>query len=79
MWLKYNFMVSPYIRTDSLSDDGVNWRFQKLEYCINETLIDYVYKHKADENVTKEEIRALYAEYKREYDPIVAKINGRQC
>lgn len=76
--IEYDYMVSPYKRTDCLCVDGVNWRFQKMEYYVDETLIDYVYDHRADESVTKEEIRTLYAEYKKEYDPIVEEINKRQ-
>lgn len=79
LWLEYDFMVSPYKRINNQCVDGVNCSSKKLEYSVDDTLINYVYKHRVDENVTKEEIRALYDEYKKEYDPIVEIINKRQC
>ena len=64
----------PYVRV--FSEKVSLWSFPiKLEYSIDETVIDKVYEERKNKDVTKEQIIAAYERFKNDFDGIVQKIN----
>lgn len=47
-----------------------------LEYCVDESVIDYVYNNRADVNTTRDQIKATFSKFKEEFQPIVEEINS---
>lgn len=70
----YPVMICPYVRV--FSEKVSLWSFPiKLEYSIDETVIDKVYEERKNKDVTKEQIIAAYERFKNDFDGIVQKIN----
>ena len=74
----YPVMVCPYVR---VFDQKVSlWDFPiKLEYSIDEIVIDKVYEERKNKEVTKEQIRAAYKRFKDDFDDVVQKINQEKA
>ena len=71
--LDYPIMVCPFIR--KYEDEGDFYSHTKcLEFNVDDSVIDYVYKHRKNTCVTKEEISAAYARLKEEYAPALERM-----
>jgi hypothetical protein len=73
-------------------DTGFLWRFEgfsyprmaspfvssseKIEYKVNDQVIDFVYNHRANKTVTKEQIRESYELFKRDWQKALDAVNG---
>lgn len=68
-------MICPYSKS-AMDYYSVFMTYKKLEYCVDETVVEYVYEHRYDEATTKEEIFEAFERFKSEYDPIVEIVNG---
>lgn len=70
----YPVMICPYVRD---FDQKVSlWSFPiKLEYSIDEIVIDKVYEERKNKDVTKEQIQAAYERFKNDFDNVVQEIN----
>ena len=66
----YPMMVSPYII--KYSENGK--KFLKLN--LSEKLIDFVFKNRKDEAVTKDEIRAIYQQFIEDRKSVIDEINN---
>jgi len=64
----YPKMVSPYI----IERSGI---LRKLKKDIPDSLINYVFKNRKDETVTKEEIRETYDNFTTDVSHVIAEIN----
>ena len=74
--LEYPIMVCPYVR--KYEDDGDFYsRTKSLEYDVDDAIIDFVYKHRTNASVTKEEISEAYAKLRDEYDPALRALNKK--
>ncbi len=70
----YPVMICPYVRV--FCEKVSLWSFPiKLEYSIDETVIDKVYEERKSKDVTKEQIKAAYERFKNDFDSVVQKIN----
>ena len=74
--LEYPIMVCPYVRR--YEDDGDFYsRTKSIEYDVDDAIIDFVYKHRKNASVTKEEISEAYAKLRDEYDPALRALNKK--
>ena len=74
--LEYPIMVCPYVR--KYEDDGDFYsRTKSLEYDVDDAIIDFVYKHRKNASVTKEEISAAYSRFRDEYEPALNALNRK--
>ena len=74
--LEYPIMVCPYVR--KYEDDGDFYsRIKSLEYDVDDAIIDFVYKHRKNASVTKEEIAAAYSRFCDEYEPALNALNKK--
>lgn len=72
--IKVPSMLSPYF---SICKDDVyifSCREAKLEYRVNNKLINWVYKNRYDKKTTKSEIKSAYKQFKADFD--IEKINN---
>ena len=69
-------ILSPCIRTKSATQDNSQKHYAVLEYCVDESVIDYVYNNRADVNTTRGQIKATFSKFKEEFQPIVEEINS---
>lgn len=72
MSLDYPCMISPYIRKTNFDNMNVT----RLEYDIDTTVVDTVFENRYDKKVTKEQIVESYMAFKKEWDPMVEKVNS---
>lgn len=72
--INYPCMICPYIRKYDL--EHVNEAIC-LKYDVDSKVINTTYENRDNENVTKKQIEEAYAEYKKEWDPIVEKVNSK--
>lgn len=54
----YPIMVCPYIR--KCKERGSFWPKHELDYLLDDKVIDYVYYHRKDKSITKEQIKDVY-------------------
>lgn len=70
----YPVMICPYVR--DFNQKVSLWSFPiKLEYSIDEIVIDKVYEERKNKDVTKEQIQAAYERFKNDFDNVVQEIN----
>lgn len=70
----YSCMICPYIRkyNPEQFDEPVS-----LEYDVDDRVIKTVYENRADQTVTKEQIKKAYNDFKSEWTSIVDKVNAK--
>ena len=74
----YPVMICPYVRV--FDQKASLWNFPiKLEYSIDETVINKVYEERKNKDVTKEQIQAAYERFKNDFDDVVQKINQEKA
>lgn len=74
--LDYPIMVCPFVRR--YEDDGDFFHHTKcLEYDVDDTIIDYVYNHRKNASVTKDEIYVAYSRLRDEYEPALNALNKK--
>ena len=72
--LEYPLMVCPFVRR--YEDDGDFYSHTKcLEFDVDDAVIDFVYRHRKNANVTKEEISEAYSRLRDEYEPALRTLN----
>ncbi len=67
-------MICPYIRKYDIEHVS---EAICLEYNVDKTVINTVFENRYDEAVTKKQIEEAYLEYKKEWDPIIEKVNSK--
>lgn len=73
--LDYPIMVCPFVRR--YEDEGDFYHHTKcLEYDVDDTIIEYVYKHRKHIEVTKEEISLAYDRLREEYALALERMNA---
>ena len=72
--VNYPEMVCPYIR--SAEGPSVFFVKQKLEYSIDDKVIDFVYNNREHEEVTREEIISAYKLFEEDFRPAFESINA---
>lgn len=72
--LYYPIMVCPFVRRYEDARDFYP-HTKCLEYDIDDTVIDYVYKHRKNVDVTKEQISIAYDRLKEEYAPALDQMD----
>ena len=74
--LDYPIMVCPFVRR--YEDDGDFFPHTKsLEYDVDDAIIEYVYNHRKNASVTKEEISLAYSRLRDEYAPALRALNEK--
>ena len=74
--LDYPIMVCPFVRR--YEDDGDFFHHTKcLEYDVDDDIIEYVYNHRKNASVTKEEISLAYSRLRDEYEPALRALNEK--
>lgn len=73
--IEHYIILSPYIRVKNSSKDKRYHSLGELQYCVDDSVINYVYKNRADDNITKRQIEEAYERFKEEFQPIVDEIN----
>jgi hypothetical protein len=74
--LDYPIMVCPFVRR--YEDDGDFFHHTKsLEYDVDDAIIEYVYNHRKNASVTKEEISLAYSRLRDEYEPALRALNEK--
>lgn len=73
-YLEYPCMICPYIRKYDIEHVS---EAICLEYNVDKTVINTVFENRYDEAVTKKQIEEAYLEYKKEWDPIIEKVNSK--
>ena len=70
--VKVPAMVGPYKRIfgSVKYDDAIG-----LEYDVDDEIIDYVYNRRYDQSVTKEQIKAAYEQFAKDYEAALKEIN----
>lgn len=73
-YLNYPRMICPYIRKYDIEhpDEAIC-----LEYDIDNKVLNTVYENRRNKNITKEQIKDAYNEFKKEWGPVVDKVNQR--
>lgn len=71
--IKVPLMVCPYRRIPS---SGPYDNAKALEYDVDDTILDYVFKHRLDPSVTKEQIAAAYEQFRQDFQTAVANVNA---
>ena len=75
--IEYPIMVSPYIKRFK-DDTSMFTQVDSLVWSANEQFYDYIFNHRKNKEITKEEIIQAYEEFQKEYQPIIEKINKEQ-
>jgi len=72
--IKIPSMLSPYFSLCENEDYMFSCRNAKLEYRVNDKLIEWVYKNRYDKKTTKVEIKFAYEQFKIDFD--IEKVNN---
>lgn len=73
-YLDYPCMICPYVRKYDVehANEAIC-----LEYDIDSKVINTTFENRYDPNVTKKQISNAYEEFKKEWDPIIEKVNSK--
>ena len=71
--VKVPAMVCPYKRVYGF---GKYDNATKLVYDVDDEIIDFVYDKRYDKNVTKEQIKATYEQFARDYEYALGYVNS---
>lgn len=75
--IDYPKMICPYIRQVN-GKSSLFFIKDELKYDVDERVIDYVYRNRADEIVTKEDIKESYKRFEQDFSSIVAEVNANK-